>query len=102
MKVKVIYPIRPDWREFDRREFDVGEVEAETPEDACELMFKGFNNVVENPGPGDIGFWSHKFKIRSMSVGDYIKVDGILYQCMACGFEKTEHLAIVDCMGRAL
>jgi hypothetical protein len=90
MKVKVIYPKRPEWNEADRREFEVGEVQAETPEEACEMIFAGFNNVIEDPQPGELGYWSNKFRIRSMSVGDLVEVDDVLYRCMSCGFQKVE------------
>ena len=102
MKVKVIYPVRPDWREFENREFDVGEVEVDSPEYVCELMFAGFNNVIEDPQPGGFGYWSNKFGIRSMSMGDYVEVDSDLYRCEAVGFVKVEKVEAVDCMGRTL
>ena len=90
MKVKVIYPVRPEWRESERREFEVGDVEAETPEDVCEMMFGGFNNVIEDPQPGDVGYYSNKFRIRSMSIGDMVEVDGVLFRCMFMGFTQVD------------
>jgi hypothetical protein len=96
MKIKVIYPVRPEWREHERREYEVGEVEAEDALTACEMMFAGFNNVInfndidENPSEGDLGFYSNKFNIRSMSVGDIVEVDGVPYRCMNTGFEQVD------------
>lgn len=89
MKIKVIYPVRPEWNESERREYDVGDVDAGSPEEACEMMFAGFNNVIEDPQLGECGYWSNKFRIRSMSVGDLVEVDGVLYRCMAMGFKKV-------------
>jgi len=88
MKVKVIYPVRPEWKEFEEKVYDVGDIEAENPMAACELMFMGFNNVEENPFRDDPGFYSQKLNIRSMSIGDIVEVDGICFRCMPMGFSE--------------
>ena len=90
MKVRVIYPVRPEWREHEEQVFDVGEIEADSPEDACELMFKGFNVVEENPFEDDPGYYNTIFHCRSLSVGDIVEVDGVRYRCMPTGFSKIQ------------
>ena len=90
MKVRVIYPVRPDWREHEEQVFDVGEVEAPTALDACEMMFAGFNVVGENPTKDDPGWYNTIHHCRSLSVGDIVEVDGIRYRCMPAGFRKMK------------
>jgi len=88
MKVRVIYPVRPDWREHEEQVFDVGEVEAPTALDACEMMFAGFNVVGENPSKNDPGWYNTIHHCRSLSVGDIVEVDGVRYRCMPMGFRE--------------
>ena len=90
MKVKVIYPVRPEWREPVAQVFDVGEVEAATATEACELMFKGLNIVEENPTPDDPGYYNTIHHCRSLSVGDIVEVDGIRYRCENMGWTQIE------------
>jgi hypothetical protein len=92
MKVKVIYPIRRYWNEHSERVFDVGEIEASTALDACEMMFVGFNVVEPNPFKGEPGYYNTIHHCRSLSMGDIVEVDGVRYRCDAIGFREMDTL----------
>ena len=87
--VKVKYAGRSEWDEKPRT-FDVGAVKADSPEEACELMFAAFQNVMPDPTPGQPGYLSDLFNVRSMCVRDMVEVDGETFVCCTMGFEKVE------------
>ena len=90
MNIKVIYPVRPSWREFKEQVFDAGEIQADNAIDACQMMFAAFNHVEPKPFENEPGFLACKFRCRSMSVGDICEVEGVRYRCENIGWTRLE------------
>ena len=77
-KIEVMRQYREDYVQV--AEFNV----TETGEDAAEEAF----DISNNPGRDDerVSLFG---RMRSVSTGDIVVVDGVEYACMPCGWEKV-------------
>ena len=90
MNIKVHYVNHVGWGTDVCRIFDLGEQEFDSTDHALGSMFDQFNNVIENPKEGELGYYSQKYGIRSMSVGDMVEIDGDTYVCCGMGWTKIK------------
>jgi hypothetical protein len=90
MNIKVHYVNHVGWGKDKDQTFDLGKTEYKHVNATLEAMFGLFNNVIENPKEGELGYYSQKFGIRSMSTGDMVEIDGDTYVCCGMGWTKIK------------